>query len=276
MYLIEMNALKDIDLLKRIYTGIDCFRLGNIVFVVYRFDLEEGLAVNKKLVAHLFIVECRQLAKYPEMEIEEFLLDLVEMNANVVFDFNDTPDDLKNRIKDMASSFGIRYMEKKPFDFDREVDLRKLTFNDFQIILEIMGIESKAISYTAKDFMARYMIHPDGKVFDRYGNAVADLNKDHFVKLIFYPYPGIDKVLDEDSRHSVGLLKASWYDPCPFLFNDDENLNKRIVDYKYRVFEELKDIRPSMYPELQAELAEVLNKSNYICFDDIMSIINCK
>jgi len=268
-----LDGIRNIDILKNIYQSIDCFSLFNKVFLIYKLNLKDGEPVNKNIQAHVMMLDLNDFEGKETSYIEDVVADIIEMNTSVVVkDYRGKDEEFKSKVHSIIEDFGMKFSWSE-FNFDKEIDLTSPTYNEMQIINEIFEEPIKGFAFSSRNFLLKYSIDEGGQVFYK-NKKVLDLKESQFVELLFTSNDEIPMKIEKELQYynKNSGLTTKFYEPFVFL-PEDEDVNSKILKYKYKVFETLKNISPDMYPKIPAEVAEVLNKNGYIQLNDIMEII---
>lgn len=272
MYLINIEGLRDEEILNNIGQSIEHFRQQDRVFSIYEID---GLNIGfkpSKIPVSAFKVNLNRIENYSVSDIEEFVIYLKELNSNIFLMPNNK--NIVKTFKDMSADNGLAYMLYEPFDFDRELKVENFTYNEYQIIKEIFEEPLDAGGFTSVDFMFKLKINEGGIVYNSNGKQLLDLKKDEFADIfLMKPEDSMwEKELEICRKNKSFTVK--FYNPLAFLFGfETVNINKKIIDYKYRVFDSIKNISPQDYPKVPNPIIDILNRNEYIKLEDSLNII---
>ncbi|WP_459195601.1 hypothetical protein [Wukongibacter baidiensis] len=274
MYLINIKKLKDEEILNNIYQSIEHFRLQDRVFITYEIDIENRDIELFNVQTHAFILDLNELSKISESDMEELVYDLIETRSNVLVRHDTGKDnDILKRFEGICLKNGLAYMELKKFDFNKDIKLEDLQYNEYQIVKEIFEETVEVRSFRSTDFMIKLEIDSKGKIYDRKGKFVLDLASSEFISILNMAKE--ENVLNKEMnffREAKGLFTLDFYDPFVFMF-DVEEINQKIIDYKYKVFDLIKDLSPEDYPRVPRPIIDILNKNEFIRLTDILNII---
>jgi|GEM_PF-4984033 len=275
MYYITVKGVTDLVILNNINETLDVFKLRNRSFLLYEIiDIKQKIRGFK---AHAILLDI-SLFIFEEELIEERIFDFIEEDTNILIK-ESNKHELNNSFKALAKKHGLSYRPMESHYFDREINLEAIGYNELQIIREIFKLPVSTLQFSEADFLLRVTVDKNGLVMDENMRVLGDLRRDKLVELIHYsPVDFKERVNACLSyySHERGFT-PHMYEPWPFLHRID-NISKKIIDYKYRVFDFVKGIEPEDYPRLPLEIVQLLNDNCYIMMKDIMAAVleGCK
>ena len=275
MYYITIKGVADLAILNNINQTINLFRLGNRSFLLYEvIDIKQNI---KEIKAHAILFDLSLFSVEEEL-IEEGIFDLIEAGTNILIK-ESTDLQLNSIFKALAKKHGLSYQLWSSYCFEREITLESIGYNEFQIIREIFKLPVSTLQFSEADFIMSLTIDEKGLVMDEDMRILGDLRHNELIELIHYkPVDFKERVIDCISYYSNERGFTPYlYEPWPFLIGMD-NITKRIIDYKYKVFDFVKGIAPEDYPKLPFDIVQLLNENGYIMMKDIMATIldGCK
>lgn len=276
MYLLNIKNVTDKKVLSNIYNNINQFGLGDKFFIVYEKDYVESPEIDKNILAHVFVVDTEQLKHYSEDTIENIVLDLIEMGGFVIIRHREGDD--VELVSSICSSFKLNHLFIKDHYYENDIDLVNVSVNDIKIVNEIINGHIDENKYSFKDFMFRYTVDSEGNVIDEYSHeTILNLYESDFVEILFHK-PAQFELLKKEVNSEVDKetgLSHYFYEPWLFLLHKTD-MNSKIINYKMKVFNAIKNIDPEDYPVLRPEMVEIFNNAGYIKFNDIKKIIASK
>ena len=274
MYLLNIKNVTDKKILSNIYNNINQFGLGDKFFIVYEPDFSQSVKIDKNILAHVMLINPSQLKAYSEDVIEDLILDLIEMGGFVLFRCSDCED--TDLVASICNSFKLNHLFVKDSYYENNIDLVNSSINDVKMIDEIINSHIDKNKYSNKDFIFRYTVEPSGNIIDGYsGETIMNLYESDFIDILFHKPEGFEE-LKKDAFHEYDTqtgLSCYFYEPWIFLMYRND-LNSKIIDYKIKVFDAIKNIDPEDYPLLRPEIVEIFNNAGYIKLNDIKKIIN--
>jgi len=275
MYVAEIRDLENKALAKDIYKSIDTFNMAKDIFFIYESTFKNGFTVNKDVIAHMHILNLNNLEKIKDDEetIEDLILDYIELDREIIVKpYTGEDENFKKLLEDIIEEFGLKYRLFEPYNFDREIRLDELAFEDYNIALEIFENSNyKKLPFNSRRMLIHLVIDENGIVWCE-KDKVLDLNEEPFYNIKFYRNKDIDKKLEAEITREEGIFNTDWHEPITFL-TEEGNVSEKIVDYKYKVFNKIKNIKPRDYPETNPTLIELLNNLGYIQMDDVVDIL---
>ncbi len=274
MYLLNIKNVTDKKILSNIYNNINQFGLGDKFFIVYEPDFSQSVKIDKNILAHVILINPSQLKAYSEEVIEDLILDLIEMGGFVLFRCSDCED--TDLVASICNSFKLNHLFVRDSHYENNIDLVNSSINDVKIIDEIINSHVDENRYSTKDFIFRYTVEPSGNIIDGYsGETIMNLDDSDFIDILFHKPEGFDELKKDAFREYDAQtgLSCYFYEPWIFLMYKND-LHSKIIDYKMKVFDAIKNIDPEDYPLLRPEIAEIFNNAGYIKLNDIKKIIN--
>ncbi len=274
MFLITLNKVKNLEVLKSVYVGLHEYKLGTQTFLVYVPDIEARSYNIKNLICSAIKFNVRDFQGMDEFEITDIMYDMVERDMPVVFDYSKCTKKLTSLIKSCLDEVGLEVKTYGKTNLSVP-DLGCLTRNDLSIVAEFFKVDMKTPYYTAKDFLLRYVVNDKGDVINELTNEkLGNVLKTHIVEILFTLPPNFAQLNERSSRVFDGsAISGKWFEPWLFL-HYDEGICEKIYDYKMAMFEKIKNIEPEQYESLPPELVDILNRNEYIQFKDIIKIIS--
>lgn len=278
MYLVEIKKLKDEEIYKKIYTDIDLLNISKHIYITYEFDFNENLELPKYIQAHMYIVNINQILKYSEDELEDLILDLIEFNKTIVLkNLEEIDPDESNKekikiLKEIIEDFGLEYFKYETYNFDKKIDLKNPDYVTYQIVLEFLDApDLDEPVYGLKTFFKRFTINKEG-ILKFENEKICDLNKDSILKIVNYTNDKIEENFKEVLKERENVINTNWYEPLTYII-EGKKANEKILNYKKRVFEKIKNIPPERYPEINYEIISKFNMAGYIMLKDIKNIL---
>lgn len=277
MYSIELNKVTNLEILKKIYVTISNYNLTNQIFLTYIPNIEERSYKISNLMYHTLLVNIKDLEDLSREEIEEILYDFIELNSKYIFNKSDCNNEIVTYVEDVCKEIGIKYIDLDYSDRGKEVNIEDLTTNELNIVYEILEYKNKFIrKYTPFDFVIKMSIDDRGDVYTNKGDFVGNLFNTSFVDLLFrsqtYFSQEIEVLENMDNNY---LFETSIYEPWIFLSSQNSlEIAKYIEEYKIKVFEAIKNIKPYQYKQINRCLVDILNELEYIQYDDIYKIVS--
>jgi len=280
MFLLNINGNTNPKHIEKIFSSIDHFKLIYNFTIMYTPNLGKSLKYKELLIDknfyHALKIDLNKIDNYSEEELEDFILDLEQLDSNILLkEYVGENETLKKLLKDILDNFKLEYISDKPFDFDKEMDLTDLTYEEYMVILEIMQDDDLEKKYYSSQFLFEIRVDEDGSVYKN-DKFIFNLDESEFHELFIHIKKRDLNIMTRDyvDYHTDNILDASWYSPFIFLSNaDDKNLNKKIINYKYKIFDIMKNIDPIDYPLINTEVITILNNNGYIKFNEIIDII---
>lgn len=277
MYLLTLNKVSDLSILKEIYLSIYNYGLINQFFIVCNPDLKSKTYKIPNLIYNAIKIDLEILKDYSTEDIEDIMFDLVEVSSNVIFNKKSAPKELIGNIEEICVSTGLSYRYYGDTGLDKKVDLNNLTFNDLNIIYDIFNKKNNVKQYNPRDFLVRLSIDNKGVMSLENGKKVGNILDSSFITELLkapqYLLSNIEMMEKGCAQSSSPHIDYTLYEPWAFLEEDTEIFTK-IEEYKWGIFEAIKNIEPHQYKYLSKELVEILNESEYIQFKDIFKIIS--
>lgn len=274
MYLIKLNKITNIDILKKIYVAIDEYNLKSYIYVMYNPNLKNKSYNINKLMAHFITINVKDFTEINEDDIDDIILDLVELskNNNIIFETKDADSDLINKIEDICISYGLDFKTLQSNNIEEPVNIKKLNYNDICTIYDFFKVKHNAFAFTSNTFLIQFTIDNKGIVYDEDNKEVLDLNKHSLVDILFIKPKNLDDKIKALSSNKIDIINYNLYEPWALL-NYDSNINNKITNYKLNVFDAIKNITPEEYIFLPDKIIQLLNINGYIQMKDILPII---
>jgi hypothetical protein len=282
MFFVLLNNVKNPIIISNIKSSFEAFELDKkqYCYIAAEIDIEDKTYLELTF-ADSFIIDGRKLLDgvYDGEVIDEFALDLVELNKNL---FIKAPCDNEARQKLQEYKAQIESQGNKcqllPINLESS-DMKKLTDYDIELIYELI---EKTVSrmYSVREFLFRYRIDDSGQVYfvtENGEDLIADLNQHEFMEIFFTK----SDIKRQRIRHAIERYKQvnCFTDKFPeaSLFIGNSNLDdvqERILDYKKELFKQLSKIYPEDYIYLPLKLIEYISSKGYLPLEEIKKILN--
>lgn len=275
MFLIKLDKITNLEIFQKIYVTISNYGLLNQMFLIYNPNIKEKSYKIPNLVYHALEIKLMDFKNLKEEEIEEILYELIELNSKYIFDKTDCENELVKHIEKICEELGFEYIYLDCKEENKEVDIEKLTYNELNIVYEILELKNKLVKkYTPFDFSIRISIDNAGNVITTKGDYVGNIFNTSFIELLFKSQSYFVVEMKRLESMNEGLLfETSMYEPWFFLKENPDIINY-IEQYKINVFQAIKNIKPYQYKYLDKGLVDVLNSLEYIQYDDIYRIVS--
>lgn len=274
MYLLKLNKVTDLKMLKSIYSSIYDYKLFGRVFIVYKADLNTKNYKIPNLICDVMIVDLKDFKGVDDLEMEDIIFDLVEVKCNLFFSKEKVSIKLQRKIEDMFGDCGLKPKYLEELSLENPINIKNLSHNDVNVIHEIFGSNTNERSYSPRDFLVRIEIDSNGSLRLEEGRKIGILSDNNFLELLFKSsVMSATKVKEIEENCDKGLFSSILYEPWYFL-KQNENIYAQIEEYKKNVFNVIKNINPSEYKYLPVDIVKLLNSAEYIKFDDIIKIIS--
>jgi hypothetical protein len=256
-------------MLDKIYKAIDALMFRGNVFMLYEINIGQTCLIPEGVTANVFRINIDGNIK---SNIDELVVQLAECGRPVLLG-DMKSDEESDKFKKSCRYFGVNYTQYEPLEFLGHVDLANLRYNDLEIIKELLGIPSNAVKFNRLMFMHKIEVKSDGSVFVC-SNYRGSLKDEEFIAfLLDVPDQTINAVKDEFIVYTDKKpVSADLYEPWPF-FDGDPHISKKIIGYKYRVFQAIKNIDEHQYMYIDRNLIDLLNEHGYIQLKDIEAIL---
>ncbi len=274
MYFLKLKGITDKSIFRNIYKNMDIFRLSNRTFILY--EIPQAIEIPLKLIkAHAFLLDLCCFKELNEDALEDLVFDLIEIKNNILV--KESGDEKHNALfYSLAADHGLEVRKWEPYKFDRKIDISNLNLNDFYIIKEIFQMPVEDIKFSEADFLLKYNITSDGLVYDEENAVIGNLYSDNLIEIINKMPANFKTHVDRlVSKHEETSFSPYFYEPWPFIYGDNETTEK-IVAYKYKVFDAIKNIEPKDYPGLPMAVIDILNICGYITIPDIINVLGGK
>jgi hypothetical protein len=240
-------------------------------------DISRPLPAKTKLIATNVSIDLIDLNKfYDEETLNDLVLDLVELRKTVLL-FNRSKTDLGNLDKflGICSEYGLVYKINNGLTYEPPCSLRELLYSDISILFELLDIKCNATVITPSQACIQLTLSSDGRITGKNGEVKADLANDSLVRaLTMFTESEVGELTSIENY--VGI--ENDFELCmygtEFYATEHSNLISEILDYKYAVFDLIKNIDPADYALLPPEVVGALSTSGYVRLDDILNILN--
>lgn len=275
MYLIELNKIMDLEIFKKIYVAISNYNLISQMFLIYKPNIYERSYKIPNLIYHALEVKLKDFKNLSEEEIEEIIYEFIELNSKYIFDKTDCNKELVTYIEKICEESGLEYVYLDGKEENKKVDIENLTYNELNIVYEILEVKNKSVKkYTPFDFAIKISIDNKGDMITAKGDYVGNIFRTSFIELLFKSQSYfVEEMKELENMKDELLFETSMYEPWPFLKNNPGIINY-IEQYKSNVFQAIKNIKPYQYKCLDKGLVDVLNRLEYIQYDDIYRIVS--
>lgn len=266
---IVLSDIADKAMLDKIYKAIDALMLRGNVFMLYEINIGQTCLIPEGVTANVFRINIDGNIK---SDIDEIVVQLAELGRPVLLG-DVKSDEESDKFKKSCRYFGVNYTQYEPSEFLGHVDLANLRYNDMEIIKELLGIPSNAVRFNRLMFMHKIEVKSDGSVFvcNNYSGSLKD--EEFIAFLLDVPNQTIDAVKDEFLVYTDKKpVSADLYEPWPF-FDNDPHISRKIIDYKYRIFQAIKNIDEHQYMYIDRNLTDLLNEHGYMQLKDIENIL---
>ncbi|WP_026478390.1 hypothetical protein [Alkaliphilus transvaalensis] len=272
MYYIKLQGIENREILRNIYQSIDVFRLSNRSFLLYEIPYTTTIPI-KEIKAHAFLIDLNLYNSEDEELLEDLVFDLIEVRSNVLVKFSG--DNAVNvMFTELYRAHGLNVIPWSNEFLEKEITIQDLGYTELQIINEIFELPVATLQFSEGDFIIKLIVGKDGIVTNEEGTVIGELQKEYLIEIL-HKKPDhfrdkISKVLNDYNLDTPFTPK--FYEPWPFLL-DEDNVTEKIIDYKYKVFNFIKNIEPKDYPNLPHEVVKILNENNYIQMKDIVNVL---
>lgn len=271
MILLKLEKITNLNILKEIYNKISDYKLLNQIFISYKADIQNKSYMIENLIYNVLEIDLNDFESINKDEIEDIIYDLIELNTNILFVKNNISETLKKDIENICSELGLNYRYSDEEYLNKDIDLGVLTINDLYTIYEIYQLEPpNLVTFSPLDFYICLNVDNSGVV--THNNVYFDTLNDNFMDIIANSFKLINKNKPNDKDY---VFKNCLYEPWALL-NNDKDIEDKIENYKNRIFEKIKNIKPEEYPFIDKEIINLLNHFEYIQFNDVLEIISGK
>lgn len=275
MYLITLDRISNMNVLKEIYLNVGRFKLQSIIYINNIIDFKSKTYNIDNIASDFLTIDIKNLKEDIDNgeltieDIEECLYDLTELNREIVLKNINSSEE----IFDLIKSIGISYIIPE--------DLLNPNFNKFNeidtnteiIIYDFFDKKHKFRRFTEDDFAIKLSIDNDGNIVYKH-KVKANLLEDGFKALFRFENYDFDFTLKENTDAKLNKLLGNYmYDPHFFLI-EGIDYEKSIFEVKERVFELIEEVSPERYSEMKQEVLDLFNKNNYIKISDIKKLIS--
>ncbi len=280
MHLIELHRLSDISLLQAIYKNINHFNLLNQLLIIYTPDLKKKSYKIPNLFYHILKLNFEELLVLDEATITDIIFDLIELDTNIILHTNgvDQFSQKAQMVKSIMDESGMKYIiPHRSLILDKEIDLKKLSYNDLCIVKEIFNQKNDGIKFSITNFLFRYRIDELGDIFFQNEN-IGNVERISIARLLFTEANKKSSIIHEAEKKLCSFTEAFsffFYEPWLFFIEDIDYLEE-IKRYKYKIYNSIKSISPYQYPEISGDIVDILNKQSYVQMNDILDLMNGK
>lgn len=278
MYLIRYNDSIDGTVLKNLNEGLEALSSVKTLRII-DITFNEETILDKLKNSNIAVIS---VSAIKDIDYDDLVLDLIESGVKVYLNFDtDVEDDTndlttyKNFIE-VCSQYGLFCEGYKENELIVPPSIDYLKSSDIKIVHELLlGIIADD-KYELGEHPIRYRIEDDGTVLDSNDNERFILSSSESV---FYflqtSKEDIDRIVEQLKDSKVQTVEAVtnyfYSDVIYLMFNIT---TKDIIDYKYKIFDLIKDINPEQYNEIPDGLVVLLNRIKYICLTDLKKILN--
>lgn len=210
------------------------------------------------------------LYKNNDFDIDYFLMDLSVNKSSLIMKNRDK---LDSEIKEILEEYDIEVKENA-FSFDREINLSNVDDIDMSIILEIFQEQTILSQYYIYG-QTLIILDVEGSNVTINGSKTIKLNE--LVENFNYMFEDnkIIKLESDNNNNLISGLSFSFFTKSIFAdFDSVQKMYYDIINYKYRVFHKIKDLKSKDYLNLDRKITDLLDKHNYIPISKIHEIIN--
>ena len=262
MIKIKLHDITDKDILKNIYTNIDCFNLYSMVNIIFMLEFKEGIYdLDKGVFAHLFYLE--NIERFSNEELGRIVKNL--SNNVLVYKGEEN-----KYLEEMSNEYNVLLINEKELDLDK-VCPECINSDIIEVVKEILEYDSN-VKYKPSDFLIAFDIYNNGDVY--YNNQiVGNLKTELLTSIIFKA--DVNNIIKDYYTDYMKYSDFVFSEKLPTRYSlmvRDYNI-KDVLDFKVKVFNMLKDIKPQDYSKLPEEFTDLLSNSGYIRMEDILEII---
>lgn len=267
MFLISINGVSDIDVLKALYVSVRKYHLEKVAYFRYIVDILNKGYKTKHLIVDSFHLNINDICHIDNGEIEDFMYDMIEKNIPITIDSKNAKEDTLNLFQNIAIETGLPYVDLHNYLDNKNSTLRELTDNDVSLVHDWLDIKLKnKQKYDHNSFLVRVTVEDNGEMYNE-GKLIGNIMTDNLIDILFTKC---------SVRHTEPVIKNDsfgyfMYEPWAFIGESVDFEN--ILTYKANLFDMIKNIEPESYEDCPEELWNAFNENSYIKMDDIMSII---
>lgn len=274
MYLITLDKVTNMNVLKEFYMNIGRYKLTSIMYINNSIDFKSKNYKIENFISDFITLDLKYLNDILNKdeitidEIEDCLYDIAELDREIVLKNVASSDFIFNLIKSIGVSYVIpENLLKSNFDNFGDIDT-----NTELIIYDFFDKKHKFRRFFEEEFSIRLSIDNDGNIWNN-NEIKSNILTNGFKALFeFDNYNFKFSTNTSKNKKTNSLIGNYVYDPHFFLI-ENIDYEREIYNMKKSIFNNIKEVEPNRYKEMKKDILDLFNKNNYIKLTDIQKII---
>lgn len=235
-------------------------------YLNYSYEIKKHTYDKKwlKLVDAVFI-KTSELLKFDEFSKEDMFYDIIESKKVLILDDDYSDSEYLSKLQEELKEFDVMYLINQSFK-GIVIDLKNPFPSVVETIKEIFMVQDNQVNkYYTKDYCIRLSVDEN--------NICQQTGIEFNIDSLFRLTDDTMKILNELVNIDTSKID---FDICLYdnIFFYMEYISPEdILDFKYKVFDAIKNLKPEDYPNVSEDIINIINNSFYIPLDDLKEIL---